>query len=127
MIEEENFEDENIDAAESLIEFLKESTAQRMTMLNAPRYSQAVRSIAQIVRFVKEDCPDAKVEIAFDDLTGTSLCLTIIADELNIYKIKDFCVAIECADTMCVIPRLDSTIEIGFTYEGAQIPVKPAD
>ena len=114
------------EALESLMDLLRSMPSQKLTMLHMPKYSQAVRSIASIVNYVKKDCPDAVAEVYFDELTGTSLCLKIIADELNVYKIRDFCKAIEPANTMCVIPRLDSTVEIGFTYEGVQVPVPPA-
>ena len=118
---------DNQEALDELMEILKRMPKQHITMLNMPRYAQAVQSIKKIVAYVKNDCPEAEVEVFFDELTGTSLCLKIIADEFNVYKIKDFCKAIEPANTMCVVPRLDCTVEIGFTYEGAQIPVSPAN
>ena len=114
-------------ALDDLMELLKKMPKQHITMLNLPRYAQAVLSINKIVSFVKNDCPDASAEIYFDELTGTCLCLKIIADEFNVYKIKDFCKAIEPANTMCVIPRLDETVEIGFTYEDTQIPAPPTN
>lgn len=115
--------DEN-EALEELMEILKKMPKHHLAVLNTPRYAQAVESIKKIIAYVKSDCPDAKVEVFFDELTGTSLCLKIIADEFNVYKIKDFCESIEPANTMCVVPRLDCTVEIGFTYEGAQIPCR---
>lgn len=117
------FDAEQQEAVDELVELLKNIPEQRITMLNMPRYAQAVQSIIKIVKYIKSDCPDAEAEVFFDELTGTSLCLKIIADEFNVYKIKDFCKAIEPANTMCVIPRIDSTVEIGFTYEEAQIPI----
>ena len=116
---------EEHDAVDELLELLKNIPKNRVTMLNLPRYSKAIQSIKSIVKYVKDDCPDAEVNVYFDELTGTSLCLTIIADELNVYRVKEFCAAIESASTMCVIPRLDSCVEIGFTFEDAQVPVKP--
>lgn len=123
----ERFDAEHQEALEELMELLKNMPKQHITMLNMPRYAQAVQSINKIVAYVKSDCPDAEVEVFFDELTGTSLCLKIIADEFNVYKIKDFCKAIEPANTMCVVPRNDETVEIGFTYEGAQVPVPPTE
>lgn len=118
--------DEN-KALEELMDILKKMPKQHITMLNLPRYSRAMQSIKKIVAYVKSDCPDADVEIYFDELTGSTLCLRIIADEFNIYKIKDFCKAIEPANTMSVVPRLDSMVEIGFTYDDAKIPVPPVE
>ena len=119
--------DRNEDFLEWLSEVLQNKPKQYMTMLNIPRYAQAAESIKKIVTFVKKDCPDAEIKVYFDELTGTSLCLKIIADEFNVYKIKDFCEAIEPANTMDVIPRLDEKLEIGFTYEQAKMPMPPID
>ena len=126
-MDEEQFDAEYQEALDELMDLLRDMPKQHITMLNTPRYAQAMWSISKIVAYVKSDCPDAKAKIYFDELTGTCLCLNIIADELNVYKIKDFCDAIESASTMCVVPRLDSTVEIGFTYEGTKIPLPPVN
>lgn len=120
------FDPETDETLNELMGLLKKIPKNTVTMLNLPRYKQAIASIDKIVKFVKIDCPDAEVTVEFDGLTGTCLCLRIIAEELNIYKIGDFCKAIEPANTMDVIPRLDEKLEIGFTYEQVKIPVPPA-
>lgn len=126
MYEENELDPEANAALESLMDLLRNKMPKEyITMLNMPRYSEAMQSISKIVAYVKDDCPDADVEVSFDALTGTSLCLKIIADEFNVYKIKEFCEVLKPANTMCVIPRLDSTVEIGFTYEDAKIPMPP--
>lgn len=117
------FEEER--ALDELMEILSKMPTKHLTILNMPRYAQALESVKKIVAYVKSDCPEAEVEVFFDELTGTSLCLKIIADEFNVYKIKDFCKAVEPANTMCVIPRLDETVEIGFTYEDTKLPLNP--
>ena len=113
-------------ALNELMSLLGNIPKNTVTMLNMPRYMQAVISIDKIVKFIKGDCPDAEVTIEFDGLTGTCLCLRIIADEFNVYKIGEFCKAIEPADTMDVIPRIDEKLEIGFTYKQVKMPVPPA-
>lgn len=112
-------------ALEELLGILGNIPKASVTMLNIPRYMQAIISIDKIVKFIKDDCPDAEITVEFDGFTGTCLCLRIIADELNVYKISEFCNAIEPANTMDVIPRLDEKLEIGFTYEQVKIPVPP--
>lgn len=105
-----------------LTELLKKIPKNTVTILNLPRHKQAIASIDKIVRFVKVDCPDAEVTVEFDEFTGTCLCLRIIAEELNIYKIGEFCEATKPANTMDVIPRLDEKLEIGFTYRQVKLP-----
>ena len=112
-------------AIEGLLEILGNIPKTSVTMLDMPRYMQAIISIEKIVKFIKVDCPDAEIKVEFDGLTGTTLCLRVIADELNIYKVNEFCKAIEPASTMDVIPRLDEKLEIGFTYRQVKVPVPP--
>ncbi len=120
------FDPETDAALNELMGLLGKIPQNTVTMLNIPRYGEAIRSANRIIKFVKADCPDAEVTLEFDGLTGTTLCLRIIADELNVYKTDEFCKAIEPANTMYVIPRLDEKIEIGFTYKQVKIPVPPA-
>ena len=119
------FDYETDAALNELMSLLGNIPNNSVTMLNIPRYMQAVISIEKIVKFIKADCPDAEVTVEFDGLTGTCLCLRIIANEFNVYKIGEFCKAIEPADTMDVIPRLDEKLEIGFTYKQVKFPIPP--
>lgn len=124
----EEYTSEEYEAAvDELLGVLGRIPKESVTMLNMPRYMQAVISINKIVKFIKDDCPDAVITVEFDGITGTCLCLRIIADELNIYKINEFCKAIEPANTMDVIPRLDEKLEIGFTYKQVKVPVPPSN
>ncbi len=120
------FDPETDAALNELMKLLGRIPKNAVTMLNVPKYGEAIRSVNQIIKFVKADCPDAEITVEFDGLTGTTLCLRIIADGLNIYKVNEFCKAIEPANTMDVIPRLDEKLEIGFTYKQVKIPVPPA-
>lgn len=112
-------------ALNELMEILRKIPKNKITTLNMPQYKQALISIDKITKFIKKDCPDAEITVDFDELTETSLCLRIVAGELNVYKIDEFCKAIEPASTMNVIPRLDEKLEIGFTYEKVCIPAPP--
>jgi hypothetical protein len=119
------FDPETDTALNELMSLLGNIPKNTVTMLNMPRYMQAIVSVDKIVKLIKDDCPSAKITVEFDELTGTSLCLRIIADEFNVYRIGEFCKAIESADTMDVIPRLDEKLEIGFTYKQVKFPVPP--
>lgn len=124
-MDSEIYDSDELALVDWLVDILKQMPKQHLTMLNAPRYVDALRSINQIASFVKADCPDAKIEVYFDELTGTCLCLRIIADEFNVYKVEEFCEAIEPANTMCVVPLADGSLEVGFTYEDAKVPMPP--
>lgn len=116
---EENFElsPEMDDALEELMDLLRKLPKNVLLMADPKRYAEAVKSANVIVSFVKEDYPSAEVRMDFDELTGSSLLLTIVTSGANFYDIQDFCKAIAPANTMDIEPRSDGKIEIGFTYE----------
>ena len=115
------------DPLEDLMGLLSNMPKKYVTMMNLPRYAQAIQSIKRIVEYVKKDCPDADAKVYFDELTNMTLCLKIIADEFNVYDIEAFSKAISLASTMCVIPRTDAKLEIGFTYGDTKIRIPVED
>lgn len=124
MHEDEKIREENIQLGiDGLLEILKKVPKSRLLMINGPRHEEAIRSIQQIVEYVRQESPDAEVSVSYDGIIGTCLLLEIVTDMLNIYNIKDFFKMAEAADTMDVVPLLDSKISIGFTYENARMPV----
>lgn len=125
MYEENDFNPETDEALNELMSLLGRIPKNAVTMLNVPRYTEAVRSICQIVKFVKVDFPDAEATVEFDGLTGTSLLLTIVTDGVNVYKIKEFCDAVSVASTMDIVPLSDEKVQIGFTYEKIKVAVPP--
>ena len=125
MYEKNGFDPETDAALSELIRLLKKIPKNAVTMLNVPKYAEVIRSANQIVKFVKEDYPDVEASLEFDELTGTTLLLTIVSDGVNIYAIKDFCKALSVASTMDVIPLSDGRIQIGFTYNEVKLPVPP--
>jgi hypothetical protein len=121
-------DDENLGEIDALIELLREKMPKQwITVLNIPRYLEAMNSVESIVRIVKEDCPNAEVRVYFDELIGTALCLSIVADVVNVYHLGAFCRAVAPATTMEVIPRIDERLEMGFTYQGVKFPLAPAE
>lgn len=125
MYEEDDFNSETDEALSELLGIFGNIPKNVVTMLNVPGYVKAMRSITQIVKFVKVDFPDADVTVSFDDLTGTSLLLTIVTDGVNIYKIKEFCDAISVASTMDIVPLSGEKVQVGFTYEKIKMAVPP--
>lgn len=125
MYEEDEFNSETDEALNELLGILGNIPKNVVTMLNVPGYVKAIRSITQIVKFVKVDFPDAEATVEFDGLTGTSLLLTIVTDGVNVYKIKEFCDAVSVASTMDIVPLSDEKVQVGFTYEKIKIAVSP--
>ena len=125
MYEENDLFQESEDAIDQLLDLIGNIPQNVVTMLNIPKYAEAVRSISKIVKFVKEDFPDAKASVEFDGLTGTTLILTIITDGMNVCAVKDFCEALSVASTMDVVPLDDGKVQIGFTYRKIKVAVPP--
>lgn len=125
MCEENDFNPETDEMLDELLTLLGNIPKNTVTMLNIPKYSHAIHSISQIVKFVKEDFPEAEASICFDGLTGTTLILTIVTEGMNIYAVKDFCKALSVASTMDVVPLDNGKVQIGFAYRNAKIPVPP--
>lgn len=125
MYEENDFNPDTDEMLEELMALLGGIPKNTVTMLNIPKYADAIRSITQIVKFIKEDFPDAEADVAFDELTGTTLILTMITEGVNIYAIKDFCSALSVASTMDIVPLNDGKVQIGFTYRQAKVAVPP--
>ena len=58
MYEENKFNPDNDEMLDELITLLGSIPKNTVTMLNIPKHSDAIRSITQIVKFVKEDFPE---------------------------------------------------------------------
>lgn len=124
---EEEFElSPEVEAAlDELMGELRRLPKQAMLMADPKRYAEAVKSANAIATAVKQDYPEAEVKLEFDQLTGSSLLLTIITEGANIYDIKKFCEAIAPTDTMDIEPRNDGKVEIGFLYKKVRRPMPP--
>lgn len=126
MYEENDFNPDTDEMLQELMSLLGSIPKNTVTMLDIPKYADAIRSITQIIKFVKEDFPEAEANIAFDELTGTTLILTIVTEGVNVYAVKDFCSALSVASTMDIVPLNDGKVQIGFAYRKVKIPVPPA-
>lgn len=124
---EEEFElSPEVEAAlDELMGELRRLPKQAMLMADPKRYAEAVKSANAIAAAVKQDYPEAEVKLEFDQLTGSSLLLTIITEGANIYDIKKFCEAIAPTDTMDIEPRNDGKVEIGFLYKKVRRSMPP--
>ena len=111
-----------IDALLETYEALMPETAYlKKNPLRFPMIENAVREIASLAL----DCDsNAQIEIKPDDLTGSSLCLTIISNLIVIDEIDKFCKALAKANNFEVCPRTDGPVSLGMCFEDAWIPAK---
>ena len=125
MYEEDELDETTEACLESIKYLLDKLPKQYMMTVNQERWLAAVKSIGEVVRLVKNDEPDAEIRLDYDELTGTSLCLFILANELGVDDVDDFCKAIQPANTMSVVPRIDGRIEFGLAYDCVREFVDP--
>lgn len=110
-----------------LMELLKDTPTHRLTVLNKPRYLEAMDSVGRIVSYIREDCPDAEIKISFDDFTGTTMILEIIVPILNVYNVKEFFKMAEPANAMDVFAKIDSNIVVNFAYNDVRLIAPPIE
>lgn len=127
-MEIEELDDNDMSGVDELVDYLKKHLPKdRILMLNMPRYMEAVKSVNKVLNIIRRETPEAKQEVKFDNLTGSSLCATFETDMLNIYNMKEFNDAIKCATTLAFEPLANGNLYIGLTYENAMVPVPPSD
>ena len=59
------FDPETDTALNELMSLLGNIPKNTVTMLNMPRYMQAIVSVDKIVKLIKDDCPSAKITVEF--------------------------------------------------------------
>lgn len=115
-----------LDDLDELIEIYDELMPDRVCLMKNPdRYPDVMDAVSEIKRIAKACDKGAKIEITHDDLTGTSLCMDIVADLFTVDAIKEFCNALKKADGFEANPRTDGKIQIGVIFEDAWMPVPP--
>lgn len=109
-------EETNEYGLEGLLEILRKTPKDIPLVIDTQRHEEALRSVRQIVEYVRRESPDAKISLSYDEIIGTTLLFTIVVDMLNIYNVKEFFKMAEAANTMDIMPRVDAMVEIGFAY-----------
>ncbi len=89
---------------------------------NPDRYCEVEQAIKEIAQLATDCDSNAKIEIKPDELTGSSLCLTVVSSLIVIDEIDKFCTALAKADSFEVCPRTDGTISLGICFENAWVP-----
>ena len=126
---EENYTDyfPDEDTDEALLEFFRNIPKDPVLAIHPINLPKALTSINQFMRIVHIENPDAVPDINYDELTGTSLLVTVKLDELNVLDTGAFATAISDVDTLDIIPLADGNIEIGFVYKNVRFPVPPKE
>ena len=89
---------------------------------NPNRYPEVEKAVREIASLALDCDSEAKIEIKPDELTGSSLCLTIVSNLIVIDEIDKFCTSLAKADNFEVCPRTDGTVSLGMCFENAWIP-----
>lgn len=92
---------------------------------NKARYDEVKQAIQDIADFVWETDENAKINVAPDELTGTSIGVEIIASLVVIDMVDKFCNALHKANNFEVYPRTDGNVGLGLMFEGVFDPAPP--
>ena len=83
------------------------------------RKTAVIDSIKTIVSMVLHNDENAKFSVSPDDLTGTSVDLSIITEYVEFHPIPEFVEAVKVATTYEVLPaEEEGKVEINFSYNG---------
>ena len=93
-------------------------------MKNPERYLEVEEAVKEISKLALDCDEGAKIEAIPDDLTGTSLCLTITTNLIVIEEIDTFCSALAKANNFEVCPMVDGSVSLGICFENVWIPVE---
>lgn len=89
------------------------------------KYGAVLQSVEAIKSFVQDFDDGAKIKIAPDDLTGSSLIVEIETTLVVVDVIDKFCEALKVADNFEIYARRGGNIGIGIVYEDVYKPVQP--
>lgn len=124
------WDDEDLGADEPrLVEWMakKIKEAPAVHILNPVSYKRAMSIIKAIAVGVKENCPSAEFDVAFDPIIGKNLFLTIVAstmcfDSDLIDKIRNLDGG--TIDSVDISARNDATVEFNISFKDIKIRLK---
>lgn len=112
---------------EAMLNFLggliKNLPPNTMWIINPATYKRITGSVNKILATVRKVSPEARHSIAFDELVGTGLCLTIQDWTFAFYGCKEFSEAVSLADTFDIEATLDGEVRLMFGFKDARILV----
>lgn len=115
------------DSLTELIEIYDKVMPEKVCLMKNPeRYHVVANAVSKIGKMAISHDKDSKIEITRDDLTGSSVCMSIITDLFVVEDINGFCDALREANTFEANPRTDGKIQIGLVFEDVWRPAPPS-
>ncbi len=84
-----------------------------------PVIEQAVREISDMALSIDNE---AKIKITPDELTGTTLCLSITTNLFVVDMIDKFCDLLKEASTFEACPLTNGMLSVSITFQDAWVP-----
>lgn len=114
------------DGIDALIKFYEDHMPRSVVLVkNKQRYEEIKQAIQDIADFVWNTDKNAIINVTPDDLTGTSICVEIIASLVVIDMVDKFCDALRKANNFEVYPREDGNIGFGLVFENVFDAAQP--
>lgn len=111
------------DEIDALLSYYKDHMPKNVVLTpNHERFNEAEQAVQDIMNFVWETDENAQVNIAPDELTGSSVCVEITASLVVIDMVDKFCSALQKANNFEVYPREDGNIGLGIVFEDVFVP-----
>ena len=84
-----------------------------------PTIEKAVREISDMALSIDNE---AKIKIKPDELTGTTMCLTITTNVFVVDMIDKFCDLLKEASTFEACPLTNGMLSVSITFQDAWVP-----
>ena len=118
-------EQEDSPILDALCELLNRLPKNYVLILNVQRYFEVLGVINDIVSSLNRLTPeDLSIDLRFDGLTGTSLCLEIKDYTLEVSNRPLFAEALKKVSTFGIDAQIDGMVVLGFTFEDVRFPAK---
>ena len=112
---------------EALLNMMRDLTSRlpknTMWIVHPHNYPRILKSVQRLLEVIQKVSPEAQYKIAFDELVGTGLCLSVRAWNFSFYGCRDFSEAILLADTFDMEANLDGEVCLLFGFHDARIPI----
>lgn len=108
---------------EDLAELLKHKKLSYSLILDAEKLASAMKTIDYVESIVKEEDPDASIEVHFDPLLGTSLGVEIITTNVAIRNAPEFCMMAKNVDVIGIEPRVDDKVIFSLLFNDVKKPI----
>lgn len=106
------------DKIQQLLKVYESKMPKGVVLVKKKERFDEVKQAIQDISDLAWDCDESTViDVYPDDLTGSAVCVKMIANLLVIDMLDKFCEALKKADTFEVYPRDDGYVGIGITFQ----------